>query len=262
MSDFPYFPLYPTDLLGDDKVIVQDLTEFGAYMRLLCLAWQRNPPATIPADDAVIAKMLGVTPEVWSGLRPAVISCWQLRGGMYENKRLRSVYDEMIDRRHKRQQAGRLGGKQCLSNAKALLKQTGDGNGDGTKVVPEGESEGEVTLPPPRPRPPVDDPEPAATVSANATKWAIQACKCYSRHGDIPPTSTEYQRTLANCVELIAHGKPVEKWELLCDWVENSRSTYRPKNPTSMTDPQNWTKWQQSIEDELQKLDAQKKGRR
>jgi uncharacterized protein YdaU (DUF1376 family) len=131
VSDFPYFPLYPTDLLGDEKVIVQDLTEFGAYMRLLCLAWQRNPPATIPADDAVIAKLLGVTPEVWSGLRPAVIACWQLRGGMYENKRLRSVYDEMIERRHKRQQAGSLGGKQCLSNAKGMLKPTGDGTGDG-----------------------------------------------------------------------------------------------------------------------------------
>lgn len=132
MSDFPYFPLYVSDLLGDDKVIVQDLTQFGAYMRLLCLAWQQKPPASIPSDDAVIAKMLGVPTSEWAGLKPTVIQCWQLRGNRYYNKRLKQVFDEMIDARRKRQTAGQLGGKQRSSNAREWIELSSSGNGDGS----------------------------------------------------------------------------------------------------------------------------------
>jgi len=134
VSDFPYFPLYVSDLLGDDKVIIQDLTQFGAYMRLLCLAWQQKPPATIPSDDAVIAKMLGITISEWAGLKPTVIQCWQLRGDRYYNKRLRQVFDEMIEARRKRQSAGQLGGNQSSSNAKEVLKHSGGGSGDGSGI--------------------------------------------------------------------------------------------------------------------------------
>jgi uncharacterized protein YdaU (DUF1376 family) len=131
VSEFPYFPLYPTDLLGDDKVILQNLTEFGAYVRLLCLAWQQTPPATIPSDDAMIARMLAVTPSVWAGLKPMVIQCWQLRGDRYYNKRLGAVFGELTASRHKRRVAGSLGGKQCYSNATAMLQHTGGGGGGG-----------------------------------------------------------------------------------------------------------------------------------
>jgi len=147
MSDFPYFPLYPTDLLGDDKVIVQDLESFGAFMRLLCIAWQRIPPATIPSDDAVIAKLLGITAADWSRLKPSVIPCWQLRGGLYHNKRLSVIHADMIAKRQKRVQAGRLGGKQCLSNARALVEHTGSGNGYGSGSLPE------ASILPPNPTP-------------------------------------------------------------------------------------------------------------
>lgn len=142
MPDFPYFPLYPTDLLGDDKVIAQNLTEFGAYMRLLCLAWQQKPAASIPSDDALIARLLGVPASEWARLRPAVIPCWQLRGGRFHNARLRAVYKDMMDSRVKRQIAGRLGGKQCSSNAQAMLKQTGSGSGSGSGSTGEGSPEG------------------------------------------------------------------------------------------------------------------------
>lgn len=136
MPEFPYFPLYPTDFLGDDKVMVLSLEELGAYFRLLCISWQRDPVATIPADDTLIARLVGVTPERWSELKPRVLSCWRTRShGTLENKRLRAIYDEMMERRQKRREAGHLGGKQTSINAEAMLQHTGDGNGngDGTK---------------------------------------------------------------------------------------------------------------------------------
>jgi uncharacterized protein YdaU (DUF1376 family) len=142
MPEFPYFPLYPTDLLGDDKVIGMNLSEFGAYVRLLCLAWQRTPPATIPSEDCLIAKLLGVTASEWARLKPAVLPCWQLRGGLYHNKRLAAVHAEMMEKRLKRQEAGRLGGLLSRSSAEAMLKRTGDGGGGGGGGVVPGGSEG------------------------------------------------------------------------------------------------------------------------
>jgi len=38
----PAFQFYPKDFLMDDKVIVMNLEEIGAYIKLLCLCWNNN----------------------------------------------------------------------------------------------------------------------------------------------------------------------------------------------------------------------------
>ena len=76
--------------------------------------------------------MLGVPISEWAGLKPSVIQCWQLRGDRYVNKRLKQVFDDMIESRRKRQGAGQLGGNQSWSNAIATLKHTGSGDGVGS----------------------------------------------------------------------------------------------------------------------------------
>jgi len=218
VSDFPYFPLYPTDLLGDDKVIIMDLTEFGAYVRLLCLAWQQTPPATIPADDAVIAKLLGVTPEVWSGLRPAVVACWQQRGSRLHNKRLGKVYEAMMERRSKYQQAGTLGAKHRYSIAMASLKPSGNGNGsgDGTSVpegIVKGADENAVTQPP---RPP--EPEPA-----DARQLIPAANRIMARFNEIRAITYTSPAEINVCVELLATGATEAQ---LLEAVEFARRCY------------------------------------
>lgn len=91
-------------------------------------------------------------------------------------------------------------------------------------------------------------------------EWTIQALKCFEKHGPIPLTCTEAQQTRANCAELIALGKPREKFDLLCDWVTHSGNQFKPKDAGSMTDPAKWTKWQQSMEDEIERTNN-KRGR-
>lgn len=107
---------------------------------------------------------------------------------------------------------------------------------------PEGvQGEGQTyEMPPARPRPePTVEAEPQP---AKAKQWVDAILSAYRRHG--PPSAVELERVRAHVAELVDCGKPQDKYELLCDWCENSASLYRPKDPSSATDPSKWTKWQ------------------
>ncbi len=71
--ELPYMRLWVPDLLADDLVQELDLEEFGAYMRLLCIAWRRGH---IPADPKRRAKLLGI-----SAARERAI--WELLGSKW-----------------------------------------------------------------------------------------------------------------------------------------------------------------------------------
>src|SRR3989344_3489851 len=87
MPEFPYIRMYPKDILADEKVILMDLDAFGAYVRLLFIAWHSTPPASLPSDDSAIAKLLGVSTERWTQLRPTVLPCWTIQGRRMYQKR-------------------------------------------------------------------------------------------------------------------------------------------------------------------------------
>ena len=140
------------------------------------------------------------------------------------------------------------------------LTTAGNGNGNGNIIDRGlGEDENRVEIPPAKPK--LDELEGELIYKGKEINdWTIQALRVFEKHGPIPIGSTEAQIVKANCAELVANGKPKEKFDLLCDWTAKSENEYRPKDAASMTDPLKWTKWQQSMEDEIKRVS--RKGKR
>jgi hypothetical protein len=114
--------------------------------------------------------------------------------------------------------------------------------------------------PPAAPKP-LPDPEPIATkaVMAEGARWATELIASY---GETPAQAGQsvWNTTLANCCELVGLGKPRDKFDLLCDWIQNSKNSYKPKSPQSASDPTKWSAWQTSMQDEIERAKT-KKGR-
>lgn len=65
-----------------------------AYMYLLCRSWHETPIATLPADDARLARMAKLSPTEWERLRDEVLPQFQSDGnGRLFNARLKKEAD-------------------------------------------------------------------------------------------------------------------------------------------------------------------------
>lgn len=53
LSSFPWFPFYPGAWLGSETITMMNISEEGAYHRLLCYAW-RNVDGMLPNDEATL----------------------------------------------------------------------------------------------------------------------------------------------------------------------------------------------------------------
>lgn len=74
VARFPAFQFYPSDWLASEHVAAMSLAQRGIYITLLCHAWVSG--GTIPADEAMLARLcganLGLFRQLWVGVRP----CW------------------------------------------------------------------------------------------------------------------------------------------------------------------------------------------
>lgn len=85
MAEFPKLPLWTDALIGDTFHLTP--AEFGAYMRLLIVAWRRKDCA-LPADDVFMGRCVG-DPKNWHRIKPKIIGFFQLSGdGFYRQMRL------------------------------------------------------------------------------------------------------------------------------------------------------------------------------
>lgn len=102
-------------------------------------------------------------------------------------------------------------------------------------------------------------PEPVVSKAeiSEGGKWATELIKAF---GETPAQAgaSVWNETLANCCELVAVGKERSKFELLCDWIANSRNRYKPRSPQNASDPSKWMKWQTAMQDELDEIKANK----
>lgn len=65
-----HFPFYPKDWLGDRNVRSASYEAQGVYVTLLAFMWQAKDGAcTLPIDNKVIAKLLGMDVRRWSRIR-------------------------------------------------------------------------------------------------------------------------------------------------------------------------------------------------
>lgn len=133
MNPFPYMPLYPRDLMADPHVRAMRLDEFGAYIRLLTVAWDEEPVGTLPNDEETLAAYAGVPLALWQRmcvrvLRPFKISEDGLR---LEQRRMIEEFAAISKKavsvstvRRQAAQARWAKQKDCTSNANAFQVQS------------------------------------------------------------------------------------------------------------------------------------------
>src|SRR6266576_2138918 len=84
----PWFPFYPVDFTSDLKVVAMTYSEVGIYFTLLCIAWNEDPPGTIPDDDETISRYLHMTLKEWMRHKPRVTAPFILKDGRWNQKRM------------------------------------------------------------------------------------------------------------------------------------------------------------------------------
>lgn len=84
-------PLWTDALMGDTFHLSTEA--FGAYMRLLIVAW-RSKTGDIPACDLFCKNTLGWTPRKWAAVRPEVEGFFQEVEGRWVQKRLKAEWEK------------------------------------------------------------------------------------------------------------------------------------------------------------------------
>lgn len=106
----PWFKFYPDVFASDGLVEAMSTEEVGAYMLLLCKAWRENPPGSIPSDDYTLARWTRLSPDRWTECKLRVLAPFKLGSDdRYHQKRLRAIYQELVEIQRVRSEAGRAG---------------------------------------------------------------------------------------------------------------------------------------------------------
>jgi len=127
--------LYVKDWLGDNNILALTLEEQGAYLRLLCCAWQGD--GLLPADLKEIQRLLSVSShkfeKIWKKISKFFEPVQEKNSKIFlKNKRLFFELEKSYEISGTRSKAGSKGGKATQAKAKAnnqakfeqLLKQT------------------------------------------------------------------------------------------------------------------------------------------
>ena len=140
MSDRrPSFQFYPGDWLSSPDVSVFSAAERGAYIQLLCFAWQA-PDCGLPDDDKELAQ-LSKLGEDWAGESgKRVRSKFRAEGGRLYNERLLEERHKQDEHRAKQSESGRRGaekrwGKKGPDSQPKSGQHHGTGNGDPNGVA-------------------------------------------------------------------------------------------------------------------------------
>jgi uncharacterized protein YdaU (DUF1376 family) len=122
----PFFAFYPTDFASDINVEAMSTLQVGAYVLLLCKAWQAEPPASLPNDDQVLARLARVDAVTWAEIKLGVLAPFRLgTDGRLHSKRLRLEYDTAVEKMRARQERGQAAaaarwGRGCREHAASM----------------------------------------------------------------------------------------------------------------------------------------------
>lgn len=98
-TKYPYFPFYPKDFAADNKVEAMALEEVGAFVLLLCKAWEEDVPGTLPDDDTTLARWARMSPDAWKRSREKVLSPFTKEpDGRLHQKKMKQVFEELKKR--------------------------------------------------------------------------------------------------------------------------------------------------------------------
>lgn len=105
----PYIPFYLKDFWSDPKVMAMSYEQVGMYFKLLAVAWEQQQVGTLPCDDTVLAKYLGLLKEYWLIHRDTVMAAFCFEGGRWFQKRMVTEYEKIHSVTQKRSDAGKKG---------------------------------------------------------------------------------------------------------------------------------------------------------
>lgn len=77
MAEFPALPVWTDAYLADTRHL--STVEHGAYLLLLFEAWRR-PTCSLPDNDAMLARLAGLSVDEWAQVRDNVMAFWKLDG--------------------------------------------------------------------------------------------------------------------------------------------------------------------------------------
>lgn len=76
----PYFPFYIGDYLSDKYVLLMSWDQKGMHTHFLCIAWQEDPPGTLPDNDSMLSRWVNVSEKEWHKLKPGIFRGWKRDG--------------------------------------------------------------------------------------------------------------------------------------------------------------------------------------
>lgn len=114
----PAFQFYPKQWLGDDKVLAMSWCARAMHMHLMCIAWQQEPPCTIPNDDDLIKRWLQ-NPKNWHSVKNEIFAAWILDGERWLQRGLLEIYERQKAYRDTRSANAK---KRWIDNAHASPK--------------------------------------------------------------------------------------------------------------------------------------------
>lgn len=93
--------------LGDDAILLMDWDVRAMHLHLMCIAWQKNPPGALPADEAILRKWLSNPPvEDWnSRIKPQLAQSWRIADGFWIQDGLSREFERQASTSQKRRAA-------------------------------------------------------------------------------------------------------------------------------------------------------------
>jgi uncharacterized protein YdaU (DUF1376 family) len=149
---------YWQDFLGGTAMM--DLEERGAYITLLCHAWDHEG---IPTDERRLARILGVNKADFDRIWPIVKPKFEQRGDTFINPRMEKVRREQSEYRERQREAGIKGAEKRWGNGNPNGEAIGDPNGNPSSDPngdPNGQTHGQTMA--------LQSPTPAPTSVSNS----------------------------------------------------------------------------------------------
>lgn len=107
---FPAFQFYPNDWLSSTKVSLMTPAEEGAYLRLLCHAWNA-PDCGLPDSDEELAVLSRLGEGWFNGGSEKIRVCFTAKNGRLYNERLLATRKDQERWREKSRRGGIASGK-------------------------------------------------------------------------------------------------------------------------------------------------------
>jgi uncharacterized protein YdaU (DUF1376 family) len=135
MNKAPAFQFYANDWLSSTRIALMTPAQEGAYIRLLCYAWN-DPDCSIPDDDQTLSTLSRLGEGWFNGGSQMVRNCFEphpTKPGRLVNSRLLEERSKQDEWREKSRQGGIKSGQSRRRSGKTLIESTGENSAGETK---------------------------------------------------------------------------------------------------------------------------------